>query len=115
MLSKPSTGHMLIVRYSSMYRIWQRLRRPMLGALLEEVERGYWGASRGRSSVDCARSQAVREEADAASNRFSVLPSADYSKYYDTIPLLGLRDKFLDFKVPTAFLKLVFNVWRAPR
>eukprot|EP00959_Pyramimonas_sp_CCMP1952_P061732 1289922-Pyramimonas_sp.AAC.1 len=48
MLPKPSTGDRLIVLYSGMYRIWQRLRRPMLGALMEEVERGYWGASRGR-------------------------------------------------------------------
>eukprot|EP00959_Pyramimonas_sp_CCMP1952_P271799 5683124-Pyramimonas_sp.AAC.1 len=61
-----------------MYRIWQRLRRPMLNDVLGSLGRGYWGATRGRGAVDCAWVLAARSEADVASHRFSVLVVADY-------------------------------------
>eukprot|EP00959_Pyramimonas_sp_CCMP1952_P334196 6999207-Pyramimonas_sp.AAC.1 len=98
-----------------MHRIWQRLRRPTLSEVMGTLDRGYWGATLGRSAVDFAWALAARSEADTANHRFSVLVVADFSKYSETIDLSRLRDKCMAFRVPSPLLKLVFTVWQAPR
>eukprot|EP00959_Pyramimonas_sp_CCMP1952_P004842 101499-Pyramimonas_sp.AAC.1 len=69
------------------------------------LDRGYWGATRGRSAVDCAWAHAARSEAATVNHRFSVLVVADYSKYYETIDLARLRGKCMAFRVPSPLLK----------
>eukprot|EP00959_Pyramimonas_sp_CCMP1952_P205847 4304740-Pyramimonas_sp.AAC.1 len=46
------SGNRLVVLYAGLYRIWQRMRRPVLRELQEQIDRPYWGAARGRSSFD---------------------------------------------------------------
>eukprot|EP00959_Pyramimonas_sp_CCMP1952_P436496 9140314-Pyramimonas_sp.AAC.1 len=48
-------------------------------------------------------------------HRLCVAVGADWIKYYESIPLLELRHKFLRHGAPTSWLKLVFNMWRRPR
>ena len=116
MLPKTSgSGNRLVVLYAGLYRIWQRMRRPVLRELQEKTDRPYWGAARGRSSVDCAWLQAAEGEADSKQAYHGALAVADFSKFYERIPLTNLRDKYISFIAPTAFLKLVHNMWRAPR
>ena len=114
-LPKIAGGSRLIVHYAGLYRIWRRLRRPVLRELQQQIGRPYWGAARGRSSVDCAWLQAAEGEADKQSDYHGAIAVADFSRYYERIPLERLRDRFLDFGTPVAFMKWVYDMWRAPR
>ena len=115
MLPKPMGGHRLIVLYGSIYRVWQRLRRPELAPLQQFLCRVYWGASSGRSAIDSAWQVAARVEACVHDKRKSLQIIADYSKYYETIDLISVREKFSRYGAPTCLTKLLFNTWSAPR
>eukprot|EP00959_Pyramimonas_sp_CCMP1952_P049179 1027241-Pyramimonas_sp.AAC.1 len=78
---------------------------------MKVLDRKYWGAGKGRSPIDRAWKLAARTEASAASDRFSVTPIADYSKYYENIELTQLRQKFIRFGAATASAKLTYNTW----
>eukprot|EP00959_Pyramimonas_sp_CCMP1952_P439363 9197641-Pyramimonas_sp.AAC.1 len=39
MLAKPDQGHRLIIMYSGIYRVWQRLRRRDLDGLHQQLRR----------------------------------------------------------------------------
>ena len=108
-------GHRLIVLYAGVYRVWQRARRPVLADLQAGLSRSYWGAGRGRSAIDCAWLQAAEAEADMEEARFGVTMIADYTKYYEEIDITLLRDKFVSRGAPMGFIKLVYNMWTAPR
>eukprot|EP00959_Pyramimonas_sp_CCMP1952_P296489 6202460-Pyramimonas_sp.AAC.1 len=63
----------------------------------------------------CAWLQAAEGEADSKQAHRGALAVAGFNKYYERIPLTMLRDKYISFNAPTAFLKLACNMWRAPR
>ena len=115
MLPKAMGGHRLIILYSASYRVWQRARRHELDELKHAIERKYWGASSGRSAVDSAWLLAAKTEASAMQCRHTATVIADYSKYYETIPLEQARDKLVRLGAKTAQIKLVYNQWRGPR
>eukprot|EP00959_Pyramimonas_sp_CCMP1952_P187132 3913070-Pyramimonas_sp.AAC.1 len=93
MLPKTSgSGNRLAVLYAGPYRIWQRMRRPVLRELQGQIDRPCWGAARGRSSVDCAWLQAAEGEADSKQPQRGALAVASFNKYYERIPLTKLRD-----------------------
>eukprot|EP00959_Pyramimonas_sp_CCMP1952_P194237 4062009-Pyramimonas_sp.AAC.1 len=48
-------------------------------------------------------------------HRYGIVFIADWSKYYETIPLEVMKMKFLRHGAPTCWLKLVFNMWLSPR
>eukprot|EP00959_Pyramimonas_sp_CCMP1952_P116365 2432461-Pyramimonas_sp.AAC.1 len=73
MLGKPTGVNRLIILYPGMRRIWQRARRSMVSGAIDSLDRKFWGASRGRSAIDCARLQAVRAEANQAEALHSAL------------------------------------------
>ena len=98
MLGTPSGGNRLFILYAAMYRVWQRARRTMVSHIRDAIDRRYWGCSKGRSAVDCAWLQAARSESNQAAHKHGVLIVADWSKYYESIPLLELRHKFLTLR-----------------
>eukprot|EP00959_Pyramimonas_sp_CCMP1952_P248944 5203996-Pyramimonas_sp.AAC.1 len=59
LLGKPNGGNRLIILSAGMYRIWQRARRAIVQRMHNTLDRGYWGACKGRSAIDCAWAQAV--------------------------------------------------------
>eukprot|EP00959_Pyramimonas_sp_CCMP1952_P354854 7433233-Pyramimonas_sp.AAC.1 len=48
-------------------------------------------------------------------HRYGIVFIADWSKYYETIPLELLKMKFLRHGAPTCWLKLVFHMWLITR
>eukprot|EP00959_Pyramimonas_sp_CCMP1952_P346807 7263943-Pyramimonas_sp.AAC.1 len=58
MLAKPDQGHRQIILYSSLYRVWQRLRRRDLVDLHRVLRRPYWVACAGRGALDLSPAQA---------------------------------------------------------
>eukprot|EP00959_Pyramimonas_sp_CCMP1952_P368401 7716793-Pyramimonas_sp.AAC.1 len=87
----------------------------MVARMHAAPDRKYWGASRGRSATDCAWLQAARSESNQVAHKYGVLIVADWSKYYGSIPLHGLRVKFQRHGAPTCWLKLAVNMWSCPR
>eukprot|EP00959_Pyramimonas_sp_CCMP1952_P152876 3198414-Pyramimonas_sp.AAC.1 len=112
---KSMGGHRLIILYSASYRVWQRARRPELNDLQKHIERKYWGASSGKSAIDSAWLLAAKTEASRMQCRHTATLIADYSKYYETIPLDLVRDELIRLGASTAQLKLVYNQWKGPR
>eukprot|EP00959_Pyramimonas_sp_CCMP1952_P216392 4525806-Pyramimonas_sp.AAC.1 len=81
----------------------------------DALARKYWGASKGRSAIDCAWLLAASTGSDHGSHKHGVATVVDDSKHYESIPLLALRCKFLRHGAPTCWLKLATNVWASPR
>eukprot|EP00959_Pyramimonas_sp_CCMP1952_P019392 409745-Pyramimonas_sp.AAC.1 len=115
MLAKPDQGHRLIILYSGMYRVWQRLRRRGLDGLHQQLRRPYWGALAGRSALDLSWLRAARSGAEVSQNNYSLLILMDYIKFYEGIPLEVLRGRLLACGMPMPILKLIFNTWQSPR
>eukprot|EP00959_Pyramimonas_sp_CCMP1952_P252117 5267862-Pyramimonas_sp.AAC.1 len=87
----------------------------MVSGVIDSLDRKFWGASRGRSAIDCAWLQAARAEANQADSLHSALWVIDWPKYYESIPLPLLRVKCIRVGIPACWLKLVCNARRAPR
>ncbi|CAK0826069.1 unnamed protein product [Prorocentrum cordatum] len=115
MLPKAAGGHRLIILFSMAYRVWQRLRKPALLPLQEALRRPYWAAAKNRSAIDSAWILAADAEQNAEAGRHTAAIIADYSKYYELIPLDEARDKLLRLGMPLAMVKIVYNQWRGPR
>eukprot|EP00959_Pyramimonas_sp_CCMP1952_P196697 4113122-Pyramimonas_sp.AAC.1 len=115
LLGQPSGGNRLTILHVMMYRVWLRARKSMAAQMHADLDRRYRDAGKGRSAIYCARLQAVRSGSNQAAHKHGVVIVADWSKYYESIPLLELKHKFLRHGAPTAWLKLVFNMWTSPR
>eukprot|EP00959_Pyramimonas_sp_CCMP1952_P072432 1512985-Pyramimonas_sp.AAC.1 len=69
LLGKPPGGNRPITLYAMMYRARQRARKPTVAHMHADLDRRYWGASKGRSAVDCARLQAARSESSQVAHK----------------------------------------------
>jgi len=115
MLPKAAGGHRLIILYSMAYRVWQRMRKYALKPISDRLRRPFWGAAVGRSATDSAWILAADAEQNVSNGRHTATVIADYSKYYETIPLDEARDKLLRLGMPSAMVKVTYNQWKGPR
>ena len=99
LIPKTDGGRRPIGVLPSIVRIWERVRKPVIQAWLEENSRNYDWASQGRSSEGAAWHQSLIDEAATANGLASASTLMDLAKAFEMISLhhvwaAGIRHGF---------------------
>ena len=115
LLEKPTGGWRPIGIFAGYYRIWGRLRRPILQAWESTVQRPYLAASAFAGAADVVWRQALRSESAVCNSQVSCSLLWDLAKFFETICLdkLAARCKHLGF--PEQIAAVCLNMYRGPR
>ena len=102
MLAKNPTIERPITLTSTLYRLWRRLRKPILDAWQEALPdfMNHDRARPGANVLQVALERLLRQEVQRANQRHGVTVLMDLSTFYDTIQLQRLQDQAMAINYP---------------
>jgi hypothetical protein len=115
LLGKPAGGDRPIALTDLMYKIYMKVRAPVIDGWTEEVQGPWDDAVRGSSAGSAARRRRLADEVDTALNRFVVSIYFDLAKFYDSIRIPELVDNLLELKFNPQLLRMILSMHTAPR
>jgi hypothetical protein len=112
LIPKPSSGMRTIGCFDSLYRVLQRVRKPLLNQWQSAHDRPYWSSDCGRGAQRVAWRQAVQAEAATLSGLAAVALMTDLWKCFDTAIHSGLLLQGKRFEYPLGVLTLSMSSYR---
>ena len=117
MLPKNSSKERPITLTSVLYRVWCRLRKPLLDkwqrALPASMDHDR--ARPGAQVLQVALERLLRQEVHRANQQHGVTCLMDMSTFYDTINLTRLQQEALQLDYPPLMLEMAMQVYTGPK
>ena len=115
MLPKNSSKERPITLTSVLYRVWCRLRKPLLDQWQLPASMDHDRARRGAQVLQVALERLLRQEVHRANGCHGVTCLMDMSTFYDTINLTRLQSEALQLNYPPLLLELAMQVYTGPK
>ena len=117
MLPKNAAKERPITLTSLLYRVWCRLRKPLLDAWQQHLPpaMNYDRARPGATVLYVALERLLRQEVHRANGRHGVTCLMDMSTFYDTINLQRLETEALKLSYPPLMLEMALQVYHGPK
>ena len=117
MLPKTSSKERPITLTSILYRVWCRLRKPLLDqwqrALPPSMDHDR--ARPGAQVLQVALERLLRQEVHRANHQHGITCLMDMSTFYDTINLTRLQQEALQLAYPPLMLEMAMQVYTGPK
>ncbi len=115
LIEKARGGHRAVASLVGFYRLWARLRKPIVGDWESRHERPYLAAGKGKSPHATVWRQACRSEAAVGKGLCSGTLLWDMASFFEAIKRLPLwyRARKLDF--PMTVLKVALTAYESVR
>ena len=114
MLSKPTGGFRTIGLLNSLYRIWARLRMPLVRDWAAKVPRRYFAAGVGKSTEDAIGRLLLTAEAAGEDEEVACVRE-DIDKCYENVKREKVIAAAIRHNFPLAILRLCLAMYRAAR
>ena len=100
-----------------MYRLWCRLRKPVLDAWQADLPdfMHHDRARPGAQVLQVALERLLRQEVHRANRRHGVTVLMDLSTFYDTIKLQQLQDQAIAINYPPHMLEMAMQLYTGPK
>ncbi len=116
LLPKPRGGHRAIATFTSLYRLWGRLRRDVVRRWEDTIDRPYFAAGSGRAPQDAVWRQAARAEAAVTDGSgCSAALLWDLAAYFETVKRRPLWHRARRLGFPMAVAAVAFNSYDSVR
>ena len=117
MLPKNAAKERPITLTSLLYRVWRRLRKPLLDAWQQHLPpaMNHDRARPGATVLYVALERLLRQEVHRANGRHGVTCLMDMSTFYDTINLQRLETEALQLSYPPLMLEMALQVYHGPK
>ena len=117
MLPKTSTKERPITLTSLLYRVWCRLRKPVLDQWQKQLPptMQHDRARPGAQVLQVALERLLRQEVHKANGCHGVTCLMDMSTFYDTINLTRLQQEALRLDYPPLMLELAMQLYTGPK
>ena len=117
MLPKNQKLERPITLTSTMWRVWCRLRKPMLDRWQQQLpETMHHDKARpGANVLHVALERLLRQEVTKARKHHGITVLMDMSTFYDTIQLAKLQEEALKLAYPPLLLELAMQVYSGPK
>ena len=117
MLAKNQTIERPITLTSTMYRLWCRLRKPILDAWQAALPdfMNHDRARPGAQVLQVALERLLRQEVPRTNKRHGVTVLMDLSTFYDTIRLQQLQDQATAINYPPLMLEMAMQLYTGPK
>ena len=112
---KPDGGRRPIGVLPTIVRVWERARKPIVQAWLDQNTRDYDWATRGRSAEGAAWHMSVLDEAAAANGLASGATFMDLAKAFEHVSLHHVWRAGVKHKFPLVVLRLVLEAFAFSR
>ncbi len=115
LIEKARGGHRAVASLVGLYRLWARLRKPIVGEWESRHERPYLAAGKGKSPQATVWRQACRSEAAVGRGMCSGTVLWDMASFFEAIKRVPLwhRARKLDF--PLTILKVALTTYESAR
>lgn len=114
LLAKPTGGFRTIGLLSSLYRVWAKLRMPLVRAWSASVPRPYFAAGVGKSTEAAVGRLLLTAEATLEGEEAACI-IADIDKCYENVRHVQLIAAARRHNFPLAILRLCLSMYRAAR
>ena len=117
MLPKTSTKERPITLTSLLYRVWCRLRKPVLDQWQKQLPptMQHDRARPGAQVLQVALERLLRQEVHKANGCHGVTCLMDMSTFYDTVNLIRLQQEALRLDYPPLMLELATQLYTGPK
>ena len=117
MLPKNSAKERPIALTSLLYRVWCRLRKPLLDQWQKQLPTTmqHDRARPGAQVLQVALERLLRQEVRKANGCHGVTCLMDMSTFYDTINLTRLQQEALQLDYPPLMLELAMQLYTGPK
>ena len=117
MLPKNEAKERPITLTSLLYRVWCRLRKPLLDDWQKHLPATmqHDRARPGAQVLHVALERLLRQEVHRATGRYGVTCLMDMSTFYDTINLQRLQTEALKLQYPPLMLEMALQVYHGPK
>ena len=117
MLPKNSSKERPITLASILYRVWCRLRKPLLDEWQKQLpaSMNHDRARPGAQVLYVALERLLRQEVHRANGRHGVTCLMDMPTFYDTIKLTRLQTEALRLQYPPLLLEMAMQVYTGPK
>ena len=117
MLPKNAAKERPITLTSLLYRVWRRLRKPLLDEWQKQLpaDMNHDKARPGAHALYVALVRLLRQEVHRANGRHGVTCLVDMSTFYDTINLQQLQAEALKLNYPPLMLEMALQVYHGPK
>ncbi len=115
LLEKPRGGHRAVASLVSLYRLWAKLRKPVVTEWEVRNDRPFLAAGKGRDPQSSVWRQACRAEAAVAEGRHSGTLLWDLATFFESVKREPLWHRARRLEFPLTILRLVLETYSAPR
>ncbi len=99
----------------SLYRLWNRARRPLTSKWEDDNDRPYIAAGKGRGPQDAVWRQAASSEAAVAKGQHAATVLWDMESFFEMLERDRLWHRARHLGFPMTVARVAFNVYEAPR
>ena len=117
MLPKSSTKERPITLTSLLYRVWCRLRKPLLDQWQKQLPptMNHDRARPGAQVLQVALERLLRQEVQRTNGRHGITCLMDMSTFYDTISLTRLQQEAQQLNYPPLLLEMAMQLYTGPK
>ncbi len=115
MIEKTKGGHRAVATLVSLYRIWAKVRKPLLTQWELQNDRPYLAAGKGRSPQTSVWRQACHAEAAVESGYHSATLLWDLSSFFEAVRREPLWHRARRLGFPLPLLKVALCMYGSPR
>ncbi len=115
LIGKARGGHRAIASFTSFYRLWARVRRPVAQKWEDANDRPYFAAGKGRAPCDVVWRQAARAEASIGEGCEAGALLWDMASFFENISRTKLRRRLVAAGFPLAIARLALAAYAGPR
>ena len=117
MLPKSSTKERPITLTSLLYRVWCRLRKPLLDQWQKQLPptMDHDRARPGAQVLQVALERLLRQEVHRTNGRHGITCLMDMSTFYDTISLTRLQQEAQQLNYPPLLLEMAMQLYTGPK
>ncbi len=115
LIEKARGGHRAVASLVGLYRLWARLRKPIVGEWESRHERPYLAAGKGKSPQATVWRQACRSEAAVGRGMCSGTVLWDMASFFEAIKRVPLWHRARKLGFPLTILKVALTTYEAVR
>jgi hypothetical protein len=115
LIEKSRGGHRAVAALVGLYRLWAKLRKPLVTAWELKNDRAYLAAGKGRSPQTSIWRQASRAEAAAGRGQHAGTILWDMSAFFESIKRRPLWNRARDLSFPLTILRVTLTMYEGTR
>ncbi len=115
MIEKSRGGHRAVASLVGLYRLWAKLRKPIVAQWEARNDRPFLAAGKGKSPQAAVWRQACRAEASVGEGRFSASLLWDLFAFFEAVKRVPLWHRAVRLQFPITILRVALTVYGSAR